>query len=335
MKYNNNGGLRKFERKHSTPFSLLTQNNSELKKVLNDLEKGRNELVDTTNKIREALEVINDKEEDLSRKENEYNFFAKIVSKVVPSKYLSGKFWEREEALEDLEKKLRVCLDRIQGSIAAIAKFGIEKRESQDILRETIDEAIEEKWDPEHLQKIITELAGFEIYPEIEELLSLESGVLSPAVKEERRDALLNDLKASYEIGERLMDLFAKAGNSGLIIFQKALSEFYQFNQLFRPIILLKRSVQDMSKMDQLMFIARDALFETLEKSMRLLALTIDAIRLLPENSIISIKTDELLKRNIQHVEEKLNMLLEKEKKTKFFAKPLTPEALPVTGMIG
>lgn len=206
---------------------------------------------------------------------------------------------ENADVLEHIEYLLRRNVDTLQEAVSNIAEVSIMKEEDLKALKKDIGKAIAEKWDAQELQGYLAKRSNIKINQNVQKLLDKEFNVLSEEEKERRRQALLQDLENNENISRTLMALLEDMATAGLQVFHRGMSQYSTYVDVYRLFITLRDSAQAMTRMNQSMYAARDALCLTLQQSVNATKQILRAVELYEQYAIASPKTREFIENQI------------------------------------
>lgn len=195
---------------------------------------------------------------------------------------------EEDDAIAKGERVMREGINATQLSIKIVAKTAKSEREALQNLAKDLETAQTENWSAERLQQYLTEKSGIKIFPEVLELLKIEHKILPAEVVEARKKDTLARLRRRLKVGEQFMEVMGGTLAIGLDNWNFIVQQYYEYTHwasVLKPIRDASKSYLGMGKA---VFFSRDVLVETLDKSVRALSASVQAVKLGQEHAISS-----------------------------------------------
>lgn len=257
--------------------------------------------------VRDALELPDNQTHSL---------VARAMHKVIPQRFhgilpasLMKFVAEEYDVLEFIETLMRSNVDDVQEALRALAYCAFGKREEHDELAEYLKKARKEELGAQELQDYIAERAGVEICEEVAHLLDQEFKVLSEEQKEERKKELLDQLEANVAIGEEFMEFMGQICVAGLREFHKGVSQYFNYLNVYRPLIVVRDSAKTLTEMNHSMFVAKDAVKAIFTASVQAMEFAVDAADMIDVYSLAAADMRGMFKSGKERLEAKLQKL--------------------------
>lgn len=231
---------------------------------------------------------------------------------IMPSAILS---WVAEEAdvLEQVEGMKRESINRSQEVVANIAQCAFEESEDLKEFIADLDRAIEEKWDARQLQEYIASQSQISIRPIIAQLLDEKFNILTDQQREEKRLEFIKELKDTALNRQETIRALGLACDVCLTQLNAEIREYYSYTRVYRPVAMIRNSVGGMLETDKSLYIARQALMETMKSSVRGLETVIAGVAAVSEYRIASAEFHRLLDESNRRISAGLAELDKKE----------------------
>ena len=182
---------------------------------------------------------------------------------VVPAGILK---WVAEEAdvLEQIEGMKRESINRSQEVVANIGECAMTESGEIEKLISDIGKAEKERWDARKLHEYMVSESSLEINPTVSELLDAKFEIFTDEQKEKQRQDFIDELKILAQNRRKLIKALADGCDVCLSQLNAEVREYYSFSRVYRPIAVIRNSVKGMLETDRSLYVARQALMETM-----------------------------------------------------------------------
>lgn len=290
------------------PFaSLSSVNDSALRDALAALSQSHKRLIKMDSFIRKSLALPKDRQRGL---------LVRLISFMVPKtlypilpQTLVERTAEESDALVSVGSSMRRNVDNAQDALCELGSCASEGRQALNSLEADIRKAKEENWDAQRLQQYMADRAGIQIYDIIAKLLNFEFDTLSGETKEERKQALLDQLESAVVIIRSLMGTVDKACSVGLGVLHKLMVQYFLYTNFCIPVAVIRDSAITMLDSDGSLYAAKDALLTTLQEALTGLEYAADAASMVDRYTLASTDMDDVLKAGQERLNEKLKAL--------------------------
>lgn len=223
--------------------------------------------------------------------------------------FLMGVIMEEPDILVMLEQKSRQTVNDTQLVLKDAAACAIKKQEELDSLEDDLETAEEEKWSAQELQQHMAKKVKIKIYDEVSYLLDKEFRGLTDEEKEERKEKLLDDLRSNIIIGYELMDVLKKVCLAGLEIFQKAMTQYFNYMHTYRPLIIIRDAAEALTNTNNAMYLSKKALETTFKESILAIESALQVTKLADRYSIVAPDMQQMLQNGKTILETNLKSL--------------------------
>lgn len=246
--------------------------------------------------------------------------FSKMFGWIVPKRFYGAMpvallKWLAEEAdvLEQIEGIKRESIDRGQQIVADIGQTAIDEVSDLERFVADINRAENENWSARQLHEYIVTESNLSINPVISQLLDDKFNLLSDEQKEHKRQDFTEELKILALNRKELIKALANTTDACLSQINAEVREYYSYTRIYRPVAVIRNSVKGMLETDKSLYMARQALLETMAASVNGLALVIQGISNVSDFRISSVEFRKALNEGNKRIDSGLAVLEEKE----------------------
>lgn len=284
------------ENEDKAGYELQSVSDEVLQNTIKKLAKRKESLEKIDEDLKEALDIQ-------SKRGKISKAIARTLHTIVPQGWyqrlpsrVARYFAEEGDILEYLETLQRDNVNNIQLEVRILAACAHAKRDEMDQLEQDLKRAEQENWSAKRLQSFMAKRANITIYKEVATLLDVEFKTLSDEQKEERKQYLLQKLRAQVELGYELITTMSKVCAGSLQVFHTAVAQYADFTNVIRPIQRIRNIAQALTDTNTAMYAAPDAIRETFKASVRAITAAMDAARQVEKYSLSSGNLKSLLK---------------------------------------
>lgn len=155
--------------------------------------------------------------------------------------------------------------------------------------------------------------SNLSINPDISQLLDEKFNVFTDEQKEKQRQDFIEELKVLVSNRRQLIRALAAACDVCLSQLNAEVREYYSFTRVYRPVAVIRNSVKGMLETDKSLYLARQALMETMAASTRGLDTVINGLFAVNEYRISSAEFHHSLEEHSKRIESGLTELEKRE----------------------
>ncbi len=195
---------------------------------------------------------------------------------------------EEDDPIQKGEYIMREGINTTQESIKTVAQTAKQERKELGELEADLEIAVKENWDAQKLQRYLAEKSGIKVFPEVLELLNIEHKILPAEVVEARKKDILGRLQRRLKVGEKFMEALGGTLAIGLDNWNFIVQQYYEYTHWASVLKPISDASKAYLSMGGAVFFSRDVLVETLDKSVKALNASVQAVKLGQEHAIAS-----------------------------------------------
>lgn len=291
----------------SPQMQARSANDRALQDAIREVVRSREEFAEMNEHVRQIVNLPINRTKSL---------VARTLHFIIPQRFYSAlprritkMISEELCTLEATEGLFRARVNNIQLGTLNLTRAIREKGKELAELQRKIDTAKDSGWTAREIHEYILTQAGFDVHPEISELLDNKFDVLTEEEKESHRQRLLAQLDGNIAAGKSLVVMGVRACYAALEMFETGAGEYFNYVNVYKPMAAIRNAAVTLIETSDVMHSAKDALMMTGATSIKAIENALEYARRCRSHSIVSADMIQLLETGDERIDSKLKLI--------------------------